>query len=53
METSLENLYIDIGTQRVNDRNDRFARISFFKIKLEILRRISSNPRKKFIYDVC
>ena len=38
MEISLENLYMLIlGLKGLMTRNDRFARISFIKIKLEIL----------------
>ena len=41
-----------LGLKGLMTRNDRFARIIFFEMKSEILRRISSNSRKKFIYDV-
>ena len=42
-----------LGLKKLMTRNDRFARIIFVEMKLEILRRISSNLKKKFIYDVC
>ena len=42
-----------LGLKGLMKGNDRFARIIFFEMKLEILRRISSNLRKKFIYDEC